>query len=121
MREFARRLNEACEIPKHDGRLIRALHGLKSMKAELQEAGVLHAGIFGSLARGDDGPESDIDVILDVDLARVGGLIKYIKICDAIQTGLKQDFPGVNVDVADERSLKPRIRDEAERDAIYAF
>ncbi len=121
VRQYAHSLSHGMATDTNVGRLRTTLRGLKSMKSKLQEAGVKHAGVFGSTARGDDGPESDIDVVIDIDLQRVGGLIKYIKICDSIQTGLKQDFPGVRVDVAHEKSLKPGIREEAERDTIYAF
>ncbi|MBT4691268.1 MAG: nucleotidyltransferase [Rhodospirillaceae bacterium] len=91
------------------------------MRTDLQAAGVQHAGVFGSVARGDDGPESDIDILIHIDHERVKGLLQYIGICADIQASFKEIFPGVDVDVANQETLKPGIRDATERDSIYAF
>ena len=39
---------------------------LKSMASELAAAGVLELWLFGSVARGDDGPDSDVDIAIRV-------------------------------------------------------
>jgi len=121
LREYARMLNDDESAPNGDDRLRTTLRSLKSMKSALQEAGVLHAGVFGSVARGDDGPKSDLDVLIDIDPDRVGGMLKYIKICETIQLGLNQFVPNLSVDVVNQKYLKPGIREVVERDSIYAF
>jgi predicted nucleotidyltransferase len=40
---------------------------LKDVRPELEAEGVAHLGIFGSRARGDGRPDSDLDILLDLD------------------------------------------------------
>jgi len=44
---------------------------LKAAEADLRAQGVEHAALFGSMARSDDRPDSDIDIIVDLDPAMV--------------------------------------------------
>ena len=37
---------------------------LKEREADLRAQGVTHAALFGSIARGDDRPDSDIDIMI---------------------------------------------------------
>jgi len=92
------------------------LHRLKEAEAALRAQGVAHAALFGSVARGEDRPDSDIDIMIEiapdsrVDLFRYVGIVQYIE----------ELFP-VPVDVANREGLKPFVRPSAERDAVYAF
>ena len=92
------------------------LQVLKDHEAELKKRGVIHAALFGSLARGEAGAKSDIDIMVEFDpKARVGlwgyaGVIEYVR-------GLF----GPPVDVAQKAGLKQHVRPTAERDALYAF
>jgi predicted nucleotidyltransferase len=43
------------------------LEALKAHEAELRQLGVRHAAVFGSVARGQARPQSDIDVLVDLD------------------------------------------------------
>jgi predicted nucleotidyltransferase len=43
---------------------------LAQSKADLQARGVRHLAVFGSYARGEAGPDSDLDVLVDIDPAR---------------------------------------------------
>ncbi len=43
----------------------------------LEAEGVRHFALFGSVARGDDVPESDVDLILDLDPKRQIGLFAF--------------------------------------------
>jgi predicted nucleotidyltransferase len=89
---------------------------LRNCEADLRARGVAHAALFGSRARGDHRPDSDIDIMVEIDpSARIGlwdcaGLKDYI-------AGL---FPG-SVDVVNRDGLKPYLRPAATTDAIYAF
>jgi predicted nucleotidyltransferase len=64
--------------------LARAIQALRSKKTELLEFGIQHAAVFGSAARGEATPESDIDILLqpgDTALslfsqAEIGGLLE---------------------------------------------
>jgi predicted nucleotidyltransferase len=89
---------------------------LRAHEAELQRLGVRHAGLFGSVARGDAGPNSDIDIAIDLDEDALPDLYAYAGMKRYI-AGL---FPGP-VDVVDRAALKPGIRPFADKDLVYAF
>jgi uncharacterized protein len=48
------------------GLLRRALSVLRARSEELRARGFLHVAIFGSVARGDYGPDSDVDLVVEV-------------------------------------------------------
>lgn len=50
-----------------------AITCLRELRPGLEAKGVRHAYLFGSVARGDDVEESDIDIILDLDPERTSG------------------------------------------------
>jgi len=75
---------------------------------------VRHAALFGSMARGDAGPRSDIMIDLDpearLDVFAYVGLKRFIEELF--------DHP---VNVVDRNALKPYVRGPAIADAINAF
>jgi uncharacterized protein len=75
------------------------------------EAGGSNLRVFGSVARGEDSPESDVDLL--VDLPQGTGLFAL----QALEGRLRQIL-NVDVDLAPVGSLKPRVRAEAETQAI---
>jgi uncharacterized protein len=89
---------------------------LKEREAELRAQGVTHAAVFGSFARNEQTPDSDIDILVDLDPAVVATIFDYAGLKDYV-SGL---FQG-SVDVIDRQALKPRLRPRAVADAIYAF
>ncbi len=89
---------------------------LKEAEPALRARGIRHAAVFGSVARGEERPDSDIDILLDFEPGREGTIYQYIAVKDFV-AGL---FSG-QVDVIDRAGLKPRARLPADRDAIYAF
>lgn len=86
---------------------------LKPFLAQLQKVcrdhNVAMLGVFGSVARGEDTPESDIDLL--VELKRPVGLIKLIQLEDRFVKVL-----GRRVDLGTESSLHPLIRDAVMQD-----
>jgi predicted nucleotidyltransferase len=92
------------------------IHKLKECEAELRAHGVIHAAIFGSVARGEQNSESDVDIMVDLDAAIVATIFDYAGVKDYI-AGLFDD----PVDVVDREALKPILRPKATADAIYAF
>lgn len=101
--------------------LLAVIEALKAIRPELMAAGVRRAGVFGSAARGDYRPGSDIDIALDVDVKRIGDIVAYVKIADRVKSAVQARCPDAAVDVADRASLKPRVREGFERDVVYAF
>ena len=92
------------------------LDTLKARESDLRAHGVKHAALFGSVARGEQRADSDIDILVDLDPAVVVTMFDYAGLKDYV-AGL---FPG-SVDVVDREALKPRLRPRAAADAIYAF
>jgi len=76
-----------------------------------QKHGARNVRVFGSVARGDDGPDSDVDFLVDMEPGRslldMGGLLMDLR-----------EMLGRNVDVVTERGLKTRIRDRVLEEAI---
>ena len=89
---------------------------LRAHEQELRHRGVLHAALFGSLARGGATPASDIDILIELEPDAPIDLFDYIGI-----THYLADLFPTRVDVANRNSLKPHARPSAERDAVYAF
>jgi len=54
---------------------------LKAHEADLKAQGVAHAALFGSRARGDYRPESDIDILVELAPARLGIRVNGHFIC----------------------------------------
>ncbi|MBX9824437.1 MAG: nucleotidyltransferase family protein [Xanthobacteraceae bacterium] len=82
----------------------------------LKARGVCHAALFGSVARNEAGPASDLDIMIE--------LAPDAKLNAFDYAGLKRYiadlFPG-KVDVVNRAALKSYLRRPAESDAIYAF
>lgn len=89
---------------------------LRDNEAALRARGVAHAALFGSRARGDDRPDSDTDIMIEIDPQAPIGVWGYL--------GLKQYVASLfdgPVDVVDREALKPYVAPAATADAIYAF
>ena len=52
---------------------------MKKMIPVFEKYGVKKASLFGSLARGEDKPESDVDILVEFDRNRPMGLFGYIR------------------------------------------
>lgn len=87
---------------------------LKNKRAEIlrvaEQHGAHNIRIFGSVARGDARPDSDLDLLVDLDPGRslldLGGLLMDL-----------ESLLGCSVDVVTEPGLRPRIREQVLREA----
>jgi predicted nucleotidyltransferase len=98
-------------MDKHD-----IIARLKENEAALRAQGVVHAALFGSMARGDHRPDSDIDIMIELDPAARVTMFDYVDIKEYVESL----FQGP-VDVVNRDGLKPFVRPRATFDAIYAF
>lgn len=69
----------------------------------LRRHGVVYAAVFGSIARGEDGPQSDIDIL--VRLGRPTGMISYMQLIESLEECLQK-----KVDLVTEQSLNKYVR-----------
>ncbi|MGH9135625.1 MAG: helix-turn-helix domain-containing protein [Acidimicrobiales bacterium] len=88
-------------VRRHRDEIVRAAaaHGAHNVR------------IFGSVARGDEHPGSDVDVLVDLQPPR--GLFTLMRLERDLEALL-----GVDVDVIPADSLKPDVRSAADRDVI---
>jgi uncharacterized protein len=93
-----------------------ALAILRRSETALRQRGVRHAALFGSVARGDNRPDSDIDILVEFDPAARVTLFDYVE----VKAYINNLFDN-RVDVVDRAALKSHLRGAAERDAIDAF
>ena len=103
---------------KYISRLDETLKTLRRLKRILRALGVQHATVFGSIARGEDGPDSDIDLYLDYgDIVPDANHILPVegKILEAFRD-TKVDFVS-NLSTAKGRRLKIQI----DKDGKNAF
>lgn len=73
--------------------------------------GAHHVRVIGSVARGEDNPESDVDFLVDLDSER--SLMDHSALMIELEA-----FLGRKVDVATDRGMRPRIRESVMRDAV---
>jgi predicted nucleotidyltransferase len=93
-----------------------ALETLRRSERDLRARGVRRAAVFGSVARGDSRPDSDIDIMVEIDPDAHLTVFDYVGLKDYIASLF--DGP---VDVVNRDGLKPYVRPAATADAIYAF
>jgi len=93
---------------------------LRAHEAELRAAGVTSLALFGSVARGEQGENSDIDVVVRLtDEARSGGFAYFGRI-DSLSRRLAEILQRP-VDIVAEPIQKDRLRHAIEKDRIVAF
>ena len=73
--------------------------------------GIKRAGMFGSFVRGEATPESDVDILVELD--RQASLFDFI----GIKLDL-EDVLGRRVDLVEYAAVKPRLRDRILREEV---
>jgi uncharacterized protein len=92
------------------------LETLRRREHDLRARGVRRAAVFGSTARGDNRPDSDVDIMLEIDAEAHLTIYDYARLKDYIAS-----FFDEPVDVVNRDGLKPYVRPAATAEAIYAF
>ena len=80
---------------------------------ELRERGVSSIALFGSVIRGEERPDSDVDLL--VEFGRPIGLFAFVGLRDYLQRIL-----GRPVDLATPDALKPHVRERVLAESVRA-
>jgi uncharacterized protein len=89
---------------------------LRAMEPRLKSRGLTAMTLFGSRARGDNRPDSDVDLAIEVDPAVKFSLIDFSGVSVEIQERLD-----VEANLFMQRSLEPAFVRELARDGIRVF
>lgn len=89
---------------------------LRAHEAELRAIGVLSLSLFGSVARGEAGPGSDVDVVVRLDPAAEIGMVKYGVILERLRTLVRAP-----VDLVGEPARSAHMLAEIERDRALVY
>ena len=89
---------------------------LNKLRNYLAAKPIKKAYLFGSHARGEENPESDVDILAELDETKIIGMIEFIKIMDDLEDILKRKIDLVTTD-----GLSPHIKPiiDAEKILIY--
>jgi predicted nucleotidyltransferase len=93
-----------------------AIRTLKAHEAELRALGVQRLSLFGSVARGEAGPDSDVDVVVTLDPGRKIGLFRFAVLREQIA-----DLLGREVDMVSEPVDRARLQTRIDRDRVHVF
>lgn len=94
----------------------QVLETLRAHERQLKDAGIVRLSLFGSTARGDAGPASDVDLLAAFDESR------RLSVLDVVGLELRlTDLLGTRVDLSEEGCLKSRVQRSVEAEALRAF
>ena len=97
-----------------DKHAVRA--ALAALERPLRARGVASLALFGSVMRGDARPDSDIDVLVDIDPGARFSLVDLVSVKNLLAERL-----GREVDVVTRDGIEPAIRDSVFADAERVF
>lgn len=112
---------ESCMTPPpgscYDADMDRAeaIARLKGHEAELRQLGVQHLYLFGSTARGDARPDSDVDLFFDHER----GKLSLFKLMDVKERAA--EILGRKTDIMTRGSLHPMLKARIEESALQVF
>jgi predicted nucleotidyltransferase len=78
--------------------------------------GIEHLAIFGSTARDEQRPDSDVDLAAKLDDSQSFGLMRLVQMEESLQSLL-----GIAVDLVTEPSDTARLQADIDRDRVHVF
>jgi hypothetical protein len=93
-----------------------AIAALKALEPEARALGVTGLYLFGSTARGEAGPSSDVDVFVEADFDHGFSALELMGVSHLIT-----DRTGLKVDIGTRSGLHPRFRRTIEAEAVRVF
>jgi predicted nucleotidyltransferase len=91
------------------------LKNLAAHRDRIKGFSVKSLAIFGSVARGEAAPSSDVDVLVEFEPGKPAGLLLFIALKQYLE-----EILGCPVDLVTPNALRERMRDQVLREAIYA-
>ena len=92
-------------------RLVKVITNAAAIRAIVARHGAANPRVFGSTARGEDGPSSDIDIL--VEMLPMMSLLDLVHIHDDLE-----ELLGESVDVLVDSTISPARRAVIDREAI---
>ena len=89
---------------------------LTAQEPELRRRGVSHLAVFGSVARGDDRLDSDVDIAVEIEPGRSFSLIRMEETRQLLEDALQRP-----VDLGERDNLRPPVRDAFLREMVPIF
>ena len=86
---------------------------LRANRALLEKFSVRSLAVFGSVVRGEAGPQSDVDILIEFEPDAEIGLFEFVGL-----KNLLSDLLGVSVDLATPDALHPALKDAILREAL---
>lgn len=90
---------------------------LKSLESRLRSLGVAALYLYGSYARDEASPDSDLDVLADFEAGRGQGLSEFM----APYGALEEAFPGIEIGYSTRDGLHPLYRPHIEPTLVQVF
>ena len=87
---------------------------LNEEKNRLRNLGVDRVGIFGSVVRGEERPESDVDILLELQPNHNLTLLSLVELEDYLSDRLSR-----KADIVIGSSIKPLIKEKVYREVLY--
>lgn len=94
----------------------RILEILREHEPELKAAGLIPLRVFGSVARGENASDFDVELLFDCDESEPGRLLRAYGFQERVA-----EMIGAKVHLSSARHLRPLFRDRVLREAVVVF